>query len=345
MQASRILRSKASQAFVAAVARSGGGFRGGKPPPNNSHGDGIPSYVWATAGATATLFGVAYYSFLDEAPLTHRKRWIATSPQWERRLGDQEYQQLLRAHRGDILPESHRASVTLRRVGARIAQATDHFARQHNLTYYAYNRPYTFTVIRSDMANAFVLPGNHIFLFTGLFKYVHDEDELATILGHECAHNLLRHVGEKISGSIVVNMLARLSLLVDPSGILFTFILPAASLFRELPNSRIQEMEADQVGLLIAAEACYNPEAAKRVFFAMKEGEAGGLRPPEFLSTHPSHDTRLQRFDEWVPNALTRFEADNGDRCRMIRYQMKLARKAAAQEAAYRERPPTHPQW
>ena len=335
MQGSRIVRSKASQGFVAAVARSRGGG-GSRPPPHGNRRGEIPPYVWVAAGATGTLFGVAYYSFLDEAPLTHRKRWIATSPQWERELGDQEYRQLLRAHRRDILPENHRASITLHRVGGRIAEATDRFARENSLAYYA-SRPYTFTVVRSDMANAFVLPGNHIFLFTGLFKYVQDEDELATVLGHECAHNLLRHVGEKVSGSIVVSMLARLSLVVDPSGLLFTFILPAASLFRELPNSRVQEMEADQVGLQIAAEACYDPRAAKRVFGSMQQDEAGGLRPPEFLSTHPSHAKRLQRFDEWVPNAMTRFQADDGDRCRAIRYQMKMARQAAAEEAAWRE--------
>ena len=298
----------------------------------------IPPYVWATAGATATTVGVVYFAYLDEAPLTHRQRWIATSPEWERQLGDQEYQTLLRAHRADILPETHRASVTLRRVGARIAEATDRFAEEYQLANYVsiHQRPYTFTVIRSDMANAFVLPGNHIFLFTGLFRYVHDEDELASVLGHEVAHNLARHVGEKISGSLVVNMLARMSLLVDPSGVIFTLLFPAASLFRELPNSRTQEMEADRIGLFLAAEACYDPRAARRVFAAMQAEDSAGA-PPEFLSTHPSHDSRLRQMDEWVPQALVKFEADGGDRCHHVRYQMKRARQMAAQQAAYRE--------
>lgn len=340
MQACRVLRtsSNASKAFVTATQIGGGGGAGGrgrstKPPPPRAT---IPPYVWATAGATVTAFGVTYYSYLDEAPLTHRKRWIATSPEWERQAGDHEYQSLLRAYRREILPDSHRASVTLRRVGKRIAEATDRFAAEHGLTYYT-NHPYTFTVIRSDMANAFVLPGNHIFLFTGLFRYVRDEDELASVLGHEVAHNLARHVGEKVSGSIVVNMLARLSLLVDPSGVIFAMLLPAASLFRELPNSRTQEMEADQIGLQIAAEACYDPRAARRVFAAMRDGEGHGGAPPEFLSTHPSHDSRLKKFDEWVPQAMTRYEGDAGERCRSIRYQMQMARLAAAQEAAYCE--------
>jgi predicted Zn-dependent protease len=278
-----------------------------------------------------------YYAFLDEAPITKRKRWIATSPQWEWELGDQEYRQLLKAYQYDVLLPNHRASVTLNRVGQRIAAAAEQFAKEHDIQSYN-TKPYTYTVIRSDMANAFVLPGNHVFLMTGLFRHVHDEDELAIILGHETAHNLARHVGEKISGSLVVNLLARLSLLVDPSGILFTLILPTASLFRELPNSRVQEMEADEIGLLLAAQACYDPRAAKRVFVNMKQ-EHQQLAPPEFLSTHPSHDTRIANFDTLIPRALEQMKGnDGGERCRNLRRNMEMARRAAAHEAAWRER-------
>jgi predicted Zn-dependent protease len=297
---------------------------------------GIPPYIWGAAGGTAALFGVCYYSFLDEAPITKRKRWIATSPEWERRLGDQEYRQLLSHFRRDILPPTHPASITLNRVGHRIADASLSFAKHNNIE--SYNaKPYTYTVVRSEMANAFVLPGNHVFVMTGLFRYVKDEDELAVILGHEVAHNLVRHVGEKISGSLVVNLFARLSLLIDPSGVLFTLILPAASVFRELPNSRIQEMEADQIGLLLAADACYDPRAARRVFAAMKSGGETGAAPPEFLSTHPSHDSRISNFDKLIPQAMTTFQADYGERCHEIRQKMSMARKAAAREAAFRD--------
>jgi predicted Zn-dependent protease len=305
-----------------------------KPPPG-----GIPWYIWFSAAGTSVLVAGCYYAFLDEAPITKRKRWIATSPQWEWELGDQEYRQLLRAYQYDVLPPDHRASVTLNRVGQRIAAAAEQFAKEYDIQSYN-TKPYTYTVIRSDMANAFVLPGNHVFLMTGLFKHVYDEDELATIIGHETAHNLARHVGEKISGSLIVNLLARLSLLVDPSGILFTLILPTASLFRELPNSRVQEMEADEIGLQLAAYACYDPRAAKRVFVNMKnEGQHQLATPPEFLSTHPSHETRITNFDTLIPRALEQMNAkDGGERCRNLRKNMEMARRAAAHEAAWRER-------
>ena len=86
------------------------------------------------------------------------------------------------------------------------------------------NPPYTYTVIRSSDANAFVLPGNHVFVLTGLFKYVRDEDELASIMGHEMAHNLARHAGERLSDTILLSILHRLSLFIDPSGTLLTFL-------------------------------------------------------------------------------------------------------------------------
>lgn len=310
-----------------------------RPPPPPGGGSSIPPYIWMVVGSTSVFFGYGYFAFLDEAPLTKRKQWIATSPEWESRLGNEEYQKLLKTFHKDILPRNHRASITVERVGARIATAALDFSREQNLPMAASKNPYTYTVVRSAMANAFVLPGKHVFVMTGLFQYVRDEDELAAVLGHEIAHNLARHAGEKISGSLVVNMVARLSLLVDPSGVLFSVMLPAANLFRELPNSRTQETEADEIGVHIAAKACYDPRAAKRVFSNMEAATEKGAQGPEFLSTHPSHDTRISNFDQWLPIAMQEYESDFGGRCRHVRQEMGQARQQAARVATSREGP------
>jgi metalloendopeptidase OMA1, mitochondrial len=223
-------------------------------------------------------------------------------------------------------------------VGQRIAAASIEFAERYKFVTNGaiaknINKPYTYTIIRSDMANAFVLPGNHVFVFTGLFRYIENEDELAIILGHEMAHNLARHMGEKLSGSFVLSLLARLSLLVDQSGVIMSLLLPALSLLRELPNSRTLEIEADHIGILLAADACYDPHAAKRVFAALKRGESGTAQPPEFLSTHPSHDTRMEKFDDWTPQAMKRYTEH---RCGDMREQMRRARQLAAIAATQR---------
>ena len=325
----------------------GSGARRPSPPPGGpSTIRGIPTYIiFPAAGVTLTI-AYGYYSFLDEAPLTKRKRLLATSPAWERQMGDEQYRQMMRQNRGQILPHDHRASITVRRVGGRIARAADKFAAEHGLEKdlkgSTSSQP-TFTVIRSDMANAFVLPNNHVFVLTGLFKYARDEDELAAVLGHEQAHCLARHAGERVSGSFLVSIIARFVLLLDPTGVLYTLFVPAATLLHELPHSRDAEIEADHIGLYLAAEACYDPRAAKRVFARMKAEDADGdataasRSPPEFVSTHPSYDTRLSKFDDWMPDALSQFNADGGYKCRHIRQEMKKVRILAAQDAARRE--------
>ena len=313
----------------------------------------IPLYVWMGGfGVPVAGLTYVYVSNLDRVPLTHRQRWIATSPEWERQMGDQEYQNLLQQFKGQILPQDHRATVTVQRVGHRIYEAAQEFSKEHAVegtsshsrgpSRTTISSPPTFTVVRSEMANAFVLPNNHIFVMTGLFRYARTEEELASVLGHEMAHNLARHVGEKVSGNLVVQIVARMSLLIDPSGSLMMLILPAANLLRELPHSRIQELEADQIGMHLAARACYDPAAAKTVFTRMKldEGNArsGGLTPPEFLSTHPSHDSRLGKMDDWIPEARKEMDREGGEPCKRIRRDIEVARRIAAQRAAERER-------
>lgn len=161
-----------------------------RPPPSQK--PQIPTYLWITAGGTLLVVGGTYFAFLDRVPLTRRQRWIATNLKMEQELGDLEYQKMLQQFRGKILPPHHRANRTVQRVGSRLASAANEFMERHGRATQAPSRdmsllarPYTFTVIQSDMANAFCLPGNHVFVMTGLFRFVRTEDELAAVMGHE----------------------------------------------------------------------------------------------------------------------------------------------------------------
>lgn len=251
--------------------------------------------------------------------------------EWERRQGDAQYKELLNSYKNHILPPTHRSSKTVNRVGSRITQAANKFIKEYKPNE-SIGGPYTYTVIRSDQANAFVLPNNHIFVFTGLFQFVKNEDDLAAVLGHETAHNLARHAGERVTGSILMSILARFTLLIDPNGLLYTLFLPAATLLHDLPHSRDHEIEADYIGLQLAADACYDPQAAKRVFGAMKKAgnDSNTGSSPEFISTHPSYDTRLTNFDDWLPGAMEKYNSDGGYKCQRIRREMKAARQQAA---------------
>eukprot|EP00532_Pseudo-nitzschia_australis_P006699 CAMPEP_0168169348 /NCGR_PEP_ID=MMETSP0139_2-20121125/3590_1 /TAXON_ID=44445 /ORGANISM="Pseudo-nitzschia australis, Strain 10249 10 AB" /LENGTH=214 /DNA_ID=CAMNT_0008086761 /DNA_START=256 /DNA_END=901 /DNA_ORIENTATION=- len=139
------------------------------------------------------------------------------------------------------------------------------------------------------------------------------------------AHNLARHQGERISSSVVVSIIGAFSLLIDPSGSLLYFFAPAVRLFGQLPNSRIQESEADQIGMRLAAEACYDPEALSHVCRRTdKAGRDGNLanKPPEFLSSHPSDESRIKDMQKWLLEDRKIFNMYDGKRCREFRRQV-----------------------
>jgi predicted Zn-dependent protease len=166
-----------------------------------------------------------------------------------------------------------------------------------------------------------------------MFKYARTEDEIGGILGHEMAHNLARHQGEKISSSAVTGFLARLTLFFDPTGGYLMIFMPAAQIFSGLPNSRAQETEADNIGMYLAAKACYDPEALGRVFERMDQAGINGsdetlaMKPPEFLSTHPSDNTRIRNMQKWLPRDKEIFNQDEGERCRSLRRHIEAGNR------------------
>jgi predicted Zn-dependent protease len=121
-----------------------------------------------------------------------------------------------------------------------------------------------------------------------------------------------------------------LSLLFDPSGQFMLIFLPAAKLLSELPNSRTQEMEADRIGMYLAADACFDPEALGRVFHRMDSAGTDGsdktlaFKPPELLSTHPNDDSRILHMQKWLPENQRIFNQDEGERCRRLRKQLAM---------------------
>ena len=127
-----------------------------------SSGQQIPLYIYFWGG-TPIIGGIyLYFRYQDFAPLTGRRRWLATGPDYEKIMGKEAYQQLLIQHKNNILPRNHPLSIIIERVGKRIFHAAGKFAKENHLDYFDTNNV-TFTVIDSDQANAFVLPGNHVF--------------------------------------------------------------------------------------------------------------------------------------------------------------------------------------
>ena len=230
------------------------------------------------------------------APYTQRSQLILISASEENRLGVQAFQQVLakeKVTRDPVLQG------VVDRIGWRVATAA--------------NRPdfqWQFVVIDNEKtANAFALPGGKVAVYTGIFPVAKTEGGLAAVMAHEVAHVLARHGGERLSQGLLAQMGA-VAVQVgmagsDPGvvqGVMAAYGL-GANVGVLLPYSRLQESEADRIGLIVMAQAGYDPREAVHLWERMAQQDRN--RPPEFFSTHPSAGTRIQDLQRSVPNALT----------------------------------------
>ena len=159
-----------------------------------------------------------------------------------------------------------------------------------------------------DTVNAWAMAGGKMALYTGLVQKVQPtDDELAQVLGHEIAHALAKHSAEKMSVAMASNAgILAVGIFTDMDGLALTGAALAAAAAVQMPNSRAAETEADRIGIELAAKAGYDPRAAATLW--QKMAKAGGSRPPEFFSTHPSPENREKRLAELAPQMMPYYE-------------------------------------
>lgn len=168
-------------------------------------------------------------------------------------------------------------------------------------------------VFEGEEANAFALPGGRIGVYEGMFELVDNEAQLAAVIAHEIGHNRADHAQERVSSEVATQgavQLVSAALQVGNVGYANAIAgaLGAGAQYGVLlPYSRNQELEADEFGLQLMAEAGYDPRAAVELWQRMQE--QGGERPPQFLSTHPAPDERIEELEELMPQALETYRA------------------------------------
>ncbi|HXV35966.1 MAG TPA: M48 family metallopeptidase [Myxococcota bacterium] len=169
-------------------------------------------------------------------------------------------------------------------------------------------------VFADDSANAFALPGGKIGVNTGLLKVARTQGQLAAVIGHEVAHVLEGHANERVSseaaGSLALGVLSTAAGAASPAGAQMINLLggPALQVGVLLPYGRQHESEADLVGLDLMAKSGFDPNEAIALWENMSKA-ASGAQPPEFLSTHPSHGTRIYALRERIPIAMPLYES------------------------------------
>ena len=248
--------------------------------------------AWLAAfGALAVGIG-ALVSACETVPVTGRSQLQLVSPAQEAEMGADAYKEILGKATVSTDPNVN-AFVT--RVGTRIAAATG----RKDLAW-------EFKVIDDPKtANAFALPGGKVAVYTGILPVTRDEAGLAAVMGHEVAHVLARHSAERVSRQLALESGAQLIgtvIGVNPQLTQMGGAILVSAI--QLPWGRAQESEADHLGLIYMAKAGYDPRAARDLWTRMAQASQGGSRPPEFLSTHPSEETRIRQIDGWLPDAL-----------------------------------------
>jgi predicted Zn-dependent protease len=239
-------------------------------------------------------------------PLTERKTLRLVSDSELATLSFQQYSEVLKKSK---LSNDPGKVHLVKRVGERIARASEAFMKDSGMEADIKNYKWEFNLIEDDqVANAWCMPGGKVAVYTGILPITHDESGLAVVLGHEIAHAIAKHGNERMSEALLVQLGgASLSLALSKEPALTNQVFMAAyglgaNVGILLPYSRVHESEADRIGLVLMAKAGYDPRVA--VPFWQRMNEKGGARPPEFLSTHPAPETRIKQIQALIPEAM-----------------------------------------
>ena len=239
-------------------------------------------------------------------PYTDRSQFLLVSESQEIEMGDQAYTQVLEDPKVTISKDPREVD-PVKRVADRIIAA----AKMSKYAERAREFYWEVTVIKDDKTkNAWALPGGKIAVYTGIFPEAKNESGLAAIMGHEVVHALARHGAERMSTTTVANVgLQVASIALGMGSASSQLAMQALGIGVLLPFSRSHESEADYIGLLLAAQAGYDPREAVHLWERMAQASKGA--PPEFLSTHPSNETRIQDLQKWMPEALAIYNRVN----------------------------------
>lgn len=256
--------------------------------------------------AAAVLLVVA----CGTVPLTGRSQLqLVSSGQLNQLSADSYRQELDKA----TLSTDEAKVAQVRRVGERLATATEDYLKE--LGYSTSEYAWEFNLIADDKTvNAWCMPGGKVAVYTGILPYAQNETGLAVVMAHEIAHAVARHSAERMSQALLVQLGgASLSLAMrEQPAATRDMYLNLYGLGSQvgvmLPYSRTHESEADRIGLILMARAGYDPREA--VPFWGRMNEAGGARPPQFLSTHPAPDTRIRDLQAQLPEVIPIYEAN-----------------------------------
>ncbi len=225
----------------------------------------------------------------------------------------QQYDEFMKTHE---LSKNQEQTEMVKRVGKRIQKAVEEYFAGKNMSQELQDYDWEFNLIESSEANAWCMPGGKVVVYTGILPITKDEAGLAVVMGHEIAHAVAKHGHERMSQELITQMggtALSVALKQAPEKTQQLWMKAfgiGTQLGVILPYSRLHENEADHLGLIFVAMAGYDPNKAVEFWQRMTEMK-GGQAPPEFMSTHPSDETRIRKIKELIPEAMQYYKKSN----------------------------------
>ena len=243
-------------------------------------------------------------------PITGRKQNLMVSDEKVLSLSNEQYSEYMKTAK----PSTNAANTAMvKRVGQRLAAAVERYLNSNGLSQEVKNYSWEFNLVQDQQVNAFCMPGGKIVVYEGLLPVTKDETSLAIVLGHEVAHAVAKHSAEQMSTAIRQQYGAQaLGMVLSGAGVSDGMTNLAGTVFglgakgASAKYSRDHESEADHLGIIFAAMAGYDPQAAVPFWQRMSQATGGGSN--SWLSTHPSDATRIKQIQGWMLEALRYYQ-------------------------------------
>ena len=243
-------------------------------------------------------------------PITGRTRTLMVSDEQVLSLSNQQYGEYMKTAKASTNATN---TAMVKRVGQRLATAVETYLKNNGMAAEVQNYAWEFNLVQDNQVNAFCMPGGKIVVYEGILPVTKDETSLAIVLGHEVAHAVAKHSAEQMSTQIKQQYGAQaLSMVLQGAGASTDLTNIAGTVFglgakgASAKYSRNHESEADHLGIIFAAMAGYDPQAAVAFWQRMSASTGGGST--SWLSTHPSDATRIKQIQGWMPEALSYYK-------------------------------------
>lgn len=254
-----------------------------------------------TKKSVLILLVVLFVSACGSVMLTNRRQFLLYSDSEVNQMSSLSYNEFLSTNK---LSKDYKGQQRIERIGARISKAVETYMISQGLEDEVKGFDWEFNLVESKELNAWCMPGGKVVFYEGIIPVCANDDGIAVVMGHEIAHAVAKHSNERMSQQALLSVGQQLAMIAvsDESQVTRTLTNVAVGLGSQygivLPFSRKHESEADYLGMIFMTMAGYNP--AEAVDFWTRMSKSGGKSVPEFMSTHPSDETRVKALQSYL---------------------------------------------